>query len=143
MASPRLIPRLTYRATLIGPIGTNKQRSVNFSIDGTCFSIADYAKLPKNEPALITNVAFPYVYKVCKASERAKNKGQPHMLDLVMHTKQGLRDLRLSLGSEQTVRLRFLCLCASPSWLQQAEVLLHVLLSAMPSLTSTPSSAVG
>jgi hypothetical protein len=104
MASPRLIPRLTYRATLIGPIGTNKQRSVNFSIDGTCFSIADYAKLPKNEPALITNVAFPYVYKVCKASERAKNKGQPHMLDLVMHTRQGLRDLRLSLGSEQTVR---------------------------------------
>lgn len=103
--SPRLVPRVTYRACLVGP---HKQRAVDLSLDGTCFSIKDHvagARLGRRDgAALIATIAFPYVHKICKASERGKSsRGAANCLDLVIHTKQGLRDLRLSLDSEKTV----------------------------------------
>jgi hypothetical protein len=51
----------------------------------------------------IAKVALQFVYKLCKAAKRSRNAGSPRMLDIVIRSHQGLRELRMDLGSAREV----------------------------------------
>lgn len=104
MASPKAALAFTHKARLVSRDRTQEVRLV---VDATSLTILSAADTP-GEAAPIAKIGFPFVHKVCKASERSRSPGPPRMLDVVIHSRKGLRDLRIDLGHPIEVRTRSL-----------------------------------
>lgn len=84
----------TYRATLIG---ANKQQDVNFCLEPAGISITE---IGQSSGQVIANLAFPYILKI---SRSACGKGTSRILDISVHTKAGLQNLKVLIETAKAV----------------------------------------
>jgi hypothetical protein len=91
-----------FAATLVGKDRTQQAFLVLDSSGLTICKNGGGASKPDVSDA-IAKVAFQFVYKLCKAAKRSRNAGSPRMLDVVIRSNQGLRELRVDLGSASKV----------------------------------------
>jgi hypothetical protein len=98
MTSPQS-PAPTYHHS-VTLIGKDRTQQAILVIDDSSITIHDRSsKQQPEENALIARILFRFVYKLCKASARSRNAGTPRMLDICIHSKKGLRELRVELSS--------------------------------------------
>jgi hypothetical protein len=101
MAGPHAACVYTHKATLVAQ---DKRQPVRLVLDANSITIRHVEDKPLGD-SLMARIEFPYVHKLCRAAGRSRNPGTPGMMDLVILTQNGLRELRVDLGSMDTVQL--------------------------------------
>jgi hypothetical protein len=91
----------THKAVLVAK---DKTQPVRLVLDANSITIHRVEDKPSGD-SVMASINLPYVHKMCRAAGRSRNPGTPAMVDLVILTQKGLRELRVDLGSQDTVEL--------------------------------------
>lgn len=83
----------SFKATLIG---ANKQQNVNFCLESAGISISESG----DRSQVIANLSFPYIVKI---SRSPCGQGTPRILDISVHTKAGVQNLKVLVDSAKAV----------------------------------------
>lgn len=90
-------------------VGARKQQDARLTLDASGIILRNRHE---NKDSLIAQIQWPFVFKICRSSYTsgtADRKGyRSRMLDIVVHTENGLQDLRVACASRTAVCAPFL-----------------------------------